>query len=152
MYSSRMGNIINAVLSEGEIKYLWHGLKSLEKHGQDPSRVDIIDNGLLKKLIADIAKASNHYLDGRDPISEAECKERMEHCAKQVKLAAITKKRQQKEIDRIAKNFIARENRDGLGKISSEGIIEKDTVGYKTDMSHVQKVKKKKDKKKGKKK
>ena len=113
MYSSRIGNITNAVLSEGEIKYLWHGLKSLEKHGQDPSRVDIIDNELLKKLIADIAKASNHYLDGRGPISEAEGKERMERCAKQVKLAAITKKRQQKEIDRVVKRYLAREKREG---------------------------------------
>lgn len=148
MYSNRLGNITNAVLSEGEIKYLWHGLKSLEKHGQDPSRVDIIDNELLKKLIADIAKASNHYLDSWGPISEAECKERTEHCARQVKLAKLTRQRQQKEIDRVVKRYLAREQKEGLGKISSRGITEEDTVGYKTDMSRVQKVKKKKGKKK----
>ena len=149
MYSNRMGNIINAVLSEEEIKHLWYGLKSLEKHGQDPSRVGIIDNDLLKKLIADLAKASNYYLDRWGPISEAACEERRKHCERQVKLAKITRERQQKEIDRVAKRFIAREKEEELGKLSSEGITKEDIAGYKTNMLHVQKTKTKK--KKGKK-
>lgn len=148
MYSARMGDITNATLTKDELHVLWNALKTLKKHGQLPGCVGIIDNELLKKLIADLAKANNHYLDSWGPISEAKCKQQMEYCARQVKLAAITKERQQKEIDRIAKNFIARENREGLGKISSEGILEEDIAGYKTDMSHVQKVKKKKGKKK----
>ncbi len=142
MYSNRMGNITTAVLSEDEINHLWQGLKSLEKHGKNSSCVSIIDNNLLKKLIADLAKASNHYLDSWGPISEAECEKRRKHCARQVKLAKLTRQRQQKEIDRVVKKYLAREQAEGLGKISSEGITKKDIAGYKTDMSHVQKVKK----------
>ncbi len=148
MYSNRMGNITNGVLSEDEINHLWQGLKALEEYGQDPACVGIIDNDLVKRLIADLSKASVRYLESWGPISEAACEEHRKHCARQVELAKITQERHQKEIDRVAKRFIARENKEGLGKLSSEGITEEDIAGYKTDMSHVQKVKKKKGKKK----
>ena len=148
MYSNRIGNITNAVLSEDEINHLWQGLKALEEHGQDPACVGLIDNDLVKKLIADLSNASVRYLESWGPISEAECKRQQEHCERQIKLAKITQERQQTEIDRVVRRYIAREKEEGLGKLSSEGITEKDIAGYKTDMSHVQKVKKKKGKKK----
>lgn len=148
MYTNRMGDITNVVLTKEELHILWNALKVLEEHGQLPGSTDIIDPEAVEKLIVETAKAFNHYSDRWGPISEATCKERQEYCARQVKLAKITRERQQKETDRVAKRFITRENKEGLGKISSEGITEKDIAGYKTDMSHVQKVKKKKGKKK----
>lgn len=148
MYTNRIGNITNVVLSENEINHLWQGLKALEKYGQDPACVGIIDNGLVKRLIVDLSKASVRYFESWGPISEAICNERQEHCVRHIKLAKITEERHQEEIDRVVKRYIARENKEGLGKISSEGITEKDIAGYKTDMSHVQQVKKKKGKKK----
>lgn len=142
MYTNRIGNITNAALTKEELHVLWNALKVLEEHGQLLGSVDIINPEAVKKLIVETTKAFNHYSDRWGPISEAECKQRMDHCARQAKLAKITRERQQKEIDRIAKRYRARENKEGLGKISSEGITEKDIAGYETDMSHVQKVKK----------
>ncbi len=114
----------------------------------DTNRTGIIDPEAVEKLIVETAKAFNYYSDTWGPIFEATCKERQEHCARQVKLAKITRGRQQKEIDRVVRRYIAREQTEGLGKLSSEGITEEDIAGYKADMSHVQKVKKKKGKKK----
>lgn len=148
MYTNRMGHVTSATLTKDELNVLWNALKVLEEHGQLPGSTGIIDPEAVEKLIVETAKAFNYYSDRWGPISEATCKERQEHCARQVKLAKITEERHQKEIDRVAKRFIARENKEGLGKISSEGITEKDIAEYKTDMSHVQKVKKKKGKKK----
>jgi len=129
-----------------EIDHLWQGLKALEKYGKDPACVDIIDNDLVEKLIAELTKASNAYMDSWGPISKEECKRRQEHCIRQIKLAKITHERQQKEIDRVVKKFIAREVKEGAGKISSKGITKEDIAGHKPDMSHVQKVKKAKKK------
>ncbi len=148
MYTNRMGDITNATLTKDELHVLWNALKALKKHGQLPECVGIIDQEPVEKLIAEVANACNHYSDRWGPISEAACEERRKHCVRQVKLAKITRERQQKEIDRVVKRYLAREQIEGLGKLSSEGITEKDIAGYKMDMSHVQKVKKKKGKKK----
>jgi len=143
MYSNRMGNITNAVLNEDEINHLWQGLKALEKYGTDPSCVGVIDNDLVEKLIVELAKASNDYMsNNRGPLSKERCKSLQEHSERMVRLSRITRERQQKEIDRIVRKYLAREQAEGLGKISSEGITEKDIAGHKPDMSHVQKVKK----------
>jgi len=138
-----MGDITRATLTKDELHVLWKALKALKKHGQLPGCVGIIDQESVEKLIAEVAEAYNHYSDKWGPISEAACEELRKHCVKQVKLAKITQERQQKEIDRVVKRYLAREKREGLGKLSSEGITKEDITGYKTDMSHVQKVKKK---------
>ena len=142
MYSSRMADNTTILMKRDEIDHLWQGLKALEKYGKDPACVGVIDNDLVEKLIVELAKASNAYMDSWGPISEEECKRRQEHCVRQIELAKITRERQQKEIDRVAKKFIAREAKEGGGKISSKGITRKDIAGHKPDMSHVQKVKK----------
>jgi len=144
MYSSRMADNTTILMKRDEIDHLWQGLKALEKYGKDPACVGIIDNDLVEKLIVELAKASSAYMDSWGPISKEECKRLQEHCVRQIKLAKITHERQQKEIDRVVKRYLAREAKEGAGKISGKGITKADITGHKPDMSHVQKVKKSK--------
>lgn len=149
MYTTRMADNTTILLKKDEIDHLWQGLKALEKYGKNPACVGIIDNDLLKRLIKEVAKASNAYMSNNNgPLSAEKCKQLQERSKRIGKLSKITRERQQKEIDRVVKKFIAREKIEGGGKISSKGITKEDIVGHKPDMSHVQKVKKKKGKKK----